>query len=121
MSGEAGDRALYPVALFSYGTLRLEAVQLKSFGRTLTGGDDAMPGFRMDMIEITDPEVVRTSGERFHPIVSASGDPNDEVPGTVFFISESELEAADKYEVSDYKRVEVRLRSGITAWVYVRA
>ena len=67
MSGEAGDRALYPVALFSSGTLRLEAVQLKSFGRTLTGGDNAMPGFRMDMIEITDPEVVRTSGERFHP------------------------------------------------------
>ncbi len=111
----------YSIALFSYGTLQLEAVQIRSFGRRLTGTGDAMPGFKMQMIEITDPEVVRTSGERFHPIVSASADPDDEVKGTVFLISGKELEAADRYEVSDYKRINVRLRSGILAWVYVRA
>jgi Gamma-glutamyl cyclotransferase, AIG2-like len=111
----------YPVALFSYGTLQIEAVQMKSFGRLLAGRDDAMRGFKMEMIEITDPDVIRTSGERFHPMVSASGDPNDEVAGKVFFISAEELEAADRYEVSDYKRVEVPLKSGILAWVYVKA
>jgi hypothetical protein len=31
------------------------------------------------------------------------------------------LKAADDYEVSDYKRIEVLLRSGSFAWVYVRA
>jgi hypothetical protein len=32
-----------------------------------------------------------------------------------------ELLAADRYEVADYKRVEVVLKSGATAWVYVKA
>src|SRR5580658_1948622 len=111
----------YSVALFSNGTLRLEAVQMKSFGRRLTGTDDAMPGFRTETIEITGPDVISISGERFHSIVSPSGDPNDEVKGTLFFISDEELDAADKYEVSDYMRVEVRLKSGTMAWVYVKA
>ena len=39
----------------------------------------------------------------------------------MFEITESELAAADDYEVSDYKRVSVRLKSGLVAWVYVRA
>ena len=59
--------------------------------------------------------------ERFHPVVTASADPNDEVAGKVFCISAEELEAADRYEVSDYKRIEVTLKSGIQAWVYVKA
>src|SRR6188768_538245 len=58
------------VLLCSYGTLQLERVQLESFGRRLDGADDAMPGYRRTMLEITDPDVIRTSGERFHPIVS---------------------------------------------------
>ncbi|HVE06424.1 MAG TPA: gamma-glutamylcyclotransferase family protein [Paraburkholderia sp.] len=109
------------VLLFSYGTLQLERVQLESFGRRLDGMDDAMPGYRQTMLEITDPEVLRTSGERFHPIVSHTGDAADEVQGKVFSISEAELAAADAYEVSDYRRIEVRLKSGKRAWVYVRA
>jgi len=39
----------------------------------------------------------------------------------VFRISADELAAADRYEVSDYVRVLVPLRSGRQAWVYVRA
>jgi hypothetical protein len=109
------------VLLFSYGTLQLERVQLESFGRRLDGADDAMPGYRRTMLEITDPDVIRTSGERFHPIVSQTGEPADEVQGKVFSISEAELAAADAYEVSDYRRISVRLKSGKKAWVYVRA
>lgn len=107
--------------LFSYGTLQLERVQLESFGRLLDGEDDAMPGYRRTMVEITDPEVLRKSGERFHPIVAPSGDPADEVTGKVFQITGAELVAADRYEVSDYKRVAVRLKSGKQAWVYIQA
>jgi gamma-glutamylcyclotransferase (GGCT)/AIG2-like uncharacterized protein YtfP len=109
------------ILLFSYGTLQQDEVQLSSFGRLLDGQEDAMPGFRQSMIEITDPDVIRTSGRRFHPIVEASGDPADEVKGKVFSITEAELRAADDYEVSDYKRILVPLRSGNSAWVYVRA
>ena len=56
------------VLLFSYGTLQLDEVQLSSFGRLLEGQADAMVGYRQSQIEITDPEVIKTSGKRFHPI-----------------------------------------------------
>src|ERR1700755_201852 len=97
------------VLLFSYGTLQLDDVQLSSFGRLLEGQADAMVGYRQSQLEITDPEVIKTSGKRFHPIVAPSDNPADEVHGMVFKITDSELKAADAYEVADYKRVEVRL------------
>ena len=109
------------VYLFSYGTLQFPRVQMATFGRLLTGSEDAMPGYRTDLVEITDPDVLATSGERFHPVVVPSGDPADEVAGTVFQITEEEIRAADTYEVSDYVRARVRLKSGIDAWVYVQA
>ncbi|MBM7122018.1 gamma-glutamylcyclotransferase family protein [Dyella kyungheensis] len=107
--------------LFSYGTLQLERVQLASFGRVLEGEDDAMPGYRRTLIEITDPEVLRQSGEQFHPIVAPSDNPSDEVAGKVFRITAAELAAADRYEVADYQRVAVRLKSGKQAWIYIQA
>jgi gamma-glutamylcyclotransferase (GGCT)/AIG2-like uncharacterized protein YtfP len=119
--GELGMTKPYALALFSYGTLQFEAVQMTSFGRLLDGRSDAMQGFKKEMIEIADADVIKLSGERFHPVVSASANPDDEVAGKVFFISAEELEAADRYEVSDYKRIEVTLKSGIRAWVYVKA
>src|ERR1700761_9621309 len=97
------------IRLFSYGTLQLESVQLASFGRRLVGRRDAMRGFRKDLVEITDTEVIAKSGERFHPIVVGRSD--DEVEGMVFEITAAELAAADAYEVSDYRRVEIVLRS----------
>jgi Gamma-glutamyl cyclotransferase, AIG2-like len=109
------------IHLFSYGTLQSDSVQLASFGRLLQGSDDAMPGFCKDMLEITDPDVLKTSGERFHPVVSPSPNPADEVAGKVFRITADELAAADRYEVADYKRIEVMLKSGTNAWVYVKA
>ncbi|WP_026783437.1 gamma-glutamylcyclotransferase family protein [Pleomorphomonas koreensis] len=109
------------VLLFSYGTLQLKSVQLANFGRELKGRPDAMVGWRRDLVEITDPEVLRQSGETHHPIVSESGDAADEVPGVVFEITPDELVAADGYEVADYKRVLVTLKSGAVAWVYVKA
>ncbi|UPT64627.1 MAG: gamma-glutamylcyclotransferase [Hyphomonadaceae bacterium JAD_PAG50586_4] len=106
--------------LFSYGTLQLESVQRVQFGRVLEGVADALVGFREDIVEITDPDVLVKSGERFHPIVSHSGKDADRVPGTLFLITSAELAAADAYEVSDYARVEAPLASGSRAWVYVK-
>lgn len=110
-----------PVYLFSYGTLQRDSVQLATFGRLLDGADDAMPGYRTDLLEITDPHVLKTSGERFHPVVSASDNPEDQVDGRLFTLTAEELAHADRYEVSDYRRVLVTLASGIDAWVYVKA
>jgi gamma-glutamylcyclotransferase (GGCT)/AIG2-like uncharacterized protein YtfP len=109
------------ILLFSYGTLQDKAVQLANFGRELRGRADSMPGYRQTLLAITDPQVVATSGKTHHPIVEPSPNRQDEVAGTVFEITAEELTAADKYEVSDYKRVSVTLKSGVQAWVYVRA
>jgi hypothetical protein len=106
--------------LFSYGTLQQEGVQLASFGRRLEGRADALPGWKQEIVEITDPDVLRHSGKTHHPIVTP-GRKDDSVAGTVFEITAEELAAADCYEVADYKRVAAPLASGVTAWVYVKA
>ena len=109
------------ILLFSYGTLQDKKVQVAQFGRELRGRPDSIPGYRQTLLEITDPQVIATSGKTHHPIVAPSPDPADEVCGSVFEITAQELAAADQYEVSDYRRVSVKLKSGVEAWVYVRA
>lgn len=106
--------------LFSYGTLQQESVQIASFGRALKGVPDALLGFRREMVEITDAGVFCLSGERFHPIL-VPGEAGDEIPGMVFEVTEADLSRADAYEVADYKRIRARLKSGLDAFVYVRA
>jgi gamma-glutamylcyclotransferase (GGCT)/AIG2-like uncharacterized protein YtfP len=107
--------------LFSYGTLRDPAVQQANFGRLLPGRQDALVGYTIRLLEITDPDVLALSGARHHPIVVPTGDATDHVPGTVFDVTEAELVAADEYEVSDYQRLLLPLASGDRAWVYVSA
>lgn len=104
--------------LFSYGTLQLPYVQLATFGRLLEGRPDAVVGYALHELMITDPHVIATSGASVHPVLRP-GDAS--VEGTVFEITPDELAAADEYEVDDYQRVRVPLRSGGSAWVYVFA
>jgi len=72
-------------------------------------------------VEITDPDVVRVSGQKVHTIAVSSGNPDDRVEGIVFLLSEPELAATDAYETDAYARVERSLESGRLAWVYVLA
>ena len=109
------------VLLFSYGTLQDKAVQLANFGRELGGSKDVMVGYVESEIEITDPAVIAASGKTHHPIVRSTGLFSDQIHGTVFAITQRELQAADAYEVADYKRVKAPLKSGKCAWVYVSA
>lgn len=104
--------------LFSYGTLRLEAVQNAVFGATVVGEGDAVIGHRLKEVAITDPDVIDLSGASSHPMLVPTEDGSGEVPGTVFTLDASQPAAADAYEVDAYRRVEVPLRSGRTAWVY---
>jgi hypothetical protein len=108
----------WPERLFSYGTLQLEPVQLETFGRRLSGRPDQLVGFKLEQLAIRDSAVVATSGAASHPIVRASGDPADRVPGVVFSVTPAELARADAYEVDDYVRIRVTLASGTDAWVY---
>jgi hypothetical protein len=109
------------VLLFSYGTLQDKAVQLANFGRQLNGTEDSLTGYTASLIPILDQAVVATSGKAHHSIAVRSNDTRDEVPGMVFEITPAELSAADRYEVSEYTRVLVTLKSGVQAWAYVQA
>jgi gamma-glutamylcyclotransferase (GGCT)/AIG2-like uncharacterized protein YtfP len=107
--------------LFSYGTLQQLQVQLDTFGRALAGKADALVGYQLAQVRITDPKVLASSGQEYHPILRYSGESSDQVAGTVFALSAAELAAADSYEVDDYQRVATTLLSGQAAWVYVAA
>lgn len=107
--------------LFSYGTLRQREVQLATFGRELDGRPDAIVGYDLQYVTISDPHVIATSGSDRHPILKPTSRSDSAVEGTVFAVSSTELAAADGYEVDDYHRISVPLRSGESAWVYVFA
>ena len=107
--------------LLSYGTLREPDVQRATFGREIDGRPDAIVGYHLDYVTITDPHVIATSGSDRHPILKPTDRADAAVEGMVFEISEADLAAADEYEVDDYRRITVPLRSGGEAWVYVFA
>ena len=112
---------LAEVLLFAYGTLQFKKIQEALFGRLLEGRPDILPGYIVLPLEITDPDVIATSGTAHHTSAHETGDSHDKVPGTLFRITQAELAAADAYEGSDVKRVTVRLGSGLDAFVYVNA
>lgn len=105
--------------LFSYGTLQNTKVQLETFNRILEGSPDDLIGYKLDYLEITDPEVLRKSNQQFHPILRYTGFENDRIPGVLFEVSEAELLKADDYEVDDYKRIETGFASGKCGFIYV--
>ncbi|RUR01110.1 gamma-glutamylcyclotransferase family protein [Labedella endophytica] len=106
-------------ALFSYGTLRYPSVQLSTFGRELPTTEDALPGFVVSSVVITDEHVLAVSGTDVHPALVWTGSPDDVVRGAVLDVTTAELDAADTYEVDDYVRIAVRLASGRHGWAYV--
>ena len=105
--------------LFSYGTLQKEKVQMDLFGRTLTGSADVLTCYKMSFIKITDTAFLSHGEETYQKTLVTSGDKNDKVSGTALEVTSSELLIADKYEPANYKRVNVRLESGKTAWIYI--
>ena len=107
--------------LFSYGTLRYAAVQRSTFGRTLSGAVDSLPGYKITMVTIDDPHVLELSKESEHPMLHKTGNAEDIVEGMVLDVTDEELKQADSYEVEAYKRVKVTLSSGTEAWAYVSA
>jgi gamma-glutamylcyclotransferase (GGCT)/AIG2-like uncharacterized protein YtfP len=117
MGGE--DPSERGVGLFSYGTLRQREVQLANYGRELDGSPDVLSGYRLEQLVIDRPDVMEISRKSVHTIARRSGDPADRIPGMLFVLTEGELGATDAYETSAYRRIEVTLESGRTAWVYV--
>ncbi len=105
--------------LFSYGTLQKERVQIETFGRILEGDQDILAGYRLEMLEIKDPEVLKKSSQKFHPVLILSGNPEDEITGILLELTDEEILQADEYEVDDYQRIETGFESGRSGFVYV--
>jgi gamma-glutamylcyclotransferase (GGCT)/AIG2-like uncharacterized protein YtfP len=106
--------------LFSYGTLQLGDVQLATFGRLLRGERDEVVGCERVIITIDDAQVIAATGRSEHANLRFTADRNARVAGTVLEATDAELAEADKYEhLAQYRRREVRLASGRTAWAYV--
>jgi gamma-glutamylcyclotransferase (GGCT)/AIG2-like uncharacterized protein YtfP len=105
--------------LFTYGTLKQEEVQLSTFGRKLEGQPETLVGYTLRMIEIKDQEFAISSGSAIHRNLQFTGNSSDSVEGTVFKVSQNELEQSDAYEPEGYERVLVQLKSGLSAWVYL--
>ena len=107
--------------LFSYGTLQQDRVQLSLFGRLLAGQPDELPGFQQSFVPAEHP-LLAAAGGTHHANATFTGSSDSRVSGTVFEISDSELETADRYEqLAAYERVAVVLASGQQAWAYVDA
>lgn len=107
--------------LFSYGTLQFEQVQKDTFGRILKGKKELLEGYQVQDLKITDQKVIISSGTDVHPILVYTGVASDVVEGMLFEVSDEELAHADKYEVSDYKRVTLTFKSGIEGFAYVES
>jgi hypothetical protein len=103
--------------LFSYGTLRDPAVQLRVFGRELTGSPDELVGFRRRLIEISDTAFAAANGST-HVIVERTGRNEDRTSGSVLEVTEDELAMADAYEPAGYTRIQAGFASGGRGWVY---
>ena len=106
--------------LFSYGTLRDPAVQLRVFGRSVSGSADALLGFVLERVEVRDPAFVAVNGAD-HAIVQPTGRDDDRIAGTVLEVTDDELAMADAYEPAGYRRVAARFASGRDGWVYAQA
>ncbi|KZN65056.1 gamma-glutamylcyclotransferase family protein [Pseudoalteromonas luteoviolacea] len=107
-------------ALFSYGTLQQTQVQIDTFGRELEGFSDKLIGFELGEVEITDEQVIKSSGKRFHPILKRTSNTESTVSGTVFMLTDDELKHADNYEADCYQRIKAPLVSGKTCWIYAQ-
>ena len=105
--------------LFSYRTLQLKKVQMETFGRKLNGIRYCLRGYKTKDLIINDKNIVESSGLDIHPIIFYTGNKIDCVNGILFDVSSEELNKADSYEVSEYKRVKVKFESKKEGWVYI--
>jgi gamma-glutamylcyclotransferase (GGCT)/AIG2-like uncharacterized protein YtfP len=109
-------------AIFSYGSLQQEAVQISAYGRVVQGEPDALLDCVLTLIEVPKLHKAASSGLTHYKNVESSPGSGSRVSGTVFEISAQELAVTDAYEQeSDYVRVGAVLASGRSAWVYVSA
>jgi hypothetical protein len=106
--------------LFAYGTLLDPTTQLDVFGRRIASEDDILPGYALRYLDDEDPREPDRAEHTVLPVLRPTGSDLDKVPGRTLSLSIEELDAADEFQMSLYRRGRVRLASGRAAWVYLR-
>ncbi|OXG08442.1 gamma-glutamylcyclotransferase (GGCT)/AIG2-like uncharacterized protein YtfP [Flavobacterium araucananum] len=99
---------------FSYGTLRSKEIQMRVLNKILTGTPDHLISYKLKDLKIEEE-----FGMADYHVAIASENPADSIKGTVFKISNDDLAKIDLFESNAYKRVQVTLKSGIVAWIYI--
>ena len=97
--------------LFTYGTLQNISIQKQVFGRTLAGIQDILNGYQISSEKIMGRYLV----------IEKTNKKESKTEGIVYELHKSELIKVDLYEGKAYKRIKVGLKSGKSAWVYVKA
>ncbi|WP_163399346.1 gamma-glutamylcyclotransferase family protein [Flavobacterium fluviatile] len=100
--------------IFSYGTLQSKEIQMQVFNKLLTGTPDQLTGYKLKDLQIEEE-----FGIEDYFVATPSDNPSDEVDGIVYSISSADLAKADQFESNAYKRVQITLKSGTVAWIYI--
>ena len=100
--------------LFSYGTLRSKQIQMQLFNKVLNGTKDQLLGHKLKSLQIEEE-----FGMADYVVAVPTEDASDPIHGVAFNISASDLAKVDIFESNAYKRVQVTLKSGTAAWVYI--
>lgn len=102
--------------IFSYGTLQSKAIQMQVFSRLLSGTPDQLLGYKLKDLKIEEE-----FGMADYFVAIPSENPSDAIDGIVYSISSKELAKVDLFESNAYKRVEITLKSGTNAWIYLES
>ncbi|MFH7017655.1 gamma-glutamylcyclotransferase family protein [Flavobacterium sp. FlaQc-47] len=100
--------------LFSYGTIRSKEIQRQIFNKILIGTPDQLLGHKLKSLQIEEE-----FGMADYVVAVPTAESSDPIHGMAFDISTSDLAKVDIFESNAYKRVEVTLKSGTVAWVYI--
>ena len=97
--------------LFTYGTLQDLSIQKQVFGRTLVGIHDVLNGYDISLEKIMGRYLV----------IEKAINKESKIEGIVYELQDNELLKVDLYEGEAYKKTKVVLKSGKSAWVYIKA
>ncbi|WP_348800273.1 gamma-glutamylcyclotransferase family protein [Flavobacterium adhaerens] len=100
--------------IFSYGTLQSKEIQKQVFNRVLSGTPDQLLGYTLKDLKIEEE-----FGIEDYFVAVPSDNPSDSIKGIVYSISELDLAKADQFESNAYQRLQITLKSGTVAWIYI--
>ncbi|MFV8333324.1 gamma-glutamylcyclotransferase family protein [Flavobacterium sp. GSP14] len=89
---------------------------MQVFNKLLSGTEDRLTGYKLKDLQIEEE-----FGMEDYFVAMPSENPSDAVHGIAFTVSSEDLIKADQFESNAYKRIQIKLQSGTTAWIYIES